>query len=161
MNVLNRFLSFLSLIALPELCMADNLQFTATLLTGPPCVINSGRLISVSFGDVQTSLIDGTYKTLTIPYTLDCAGAGTNLVRMQVSGNGASFADSVLAIPGNPEVGIRLLKDGSRLALNTWADFNTSKKPLLEAVLAPKYTSDSTVKAGAFSASATLMVDYR
>ena len=161
MNVLNRFLSFLSLIALPELCMADNLQFTATLLTGPPCVINSGRLISVSFGDVQARLIDGSYKTVTIPYTLDCAGAATNLVRMQVSGNGASFADSVLAIPGNPEVGIRLIKDGSRLALNTWADFDTSKKPLLEAVLAPKFTWGSTVKAGTFSANATLMVDYR
>lgn len=161
MNALNRVLTILSVVALPQLCMADNLQFTGTLLTGPSCVINDGRLISVSFGDVQTSLIDGYYKTLPIPYTLDCSGAGTNLMRMQVSGDGAPFEIAVLAIPGNPEVGIRLIKDGSRLALNTWTDFDTSKKPLLEAVLVPKFTSGNTVNPGTFSASATLMVEYR
>lgn len=126
-----------------------------------PCVINSGRPITASFGDVQSNEIDGVYKTITIEYSLDCSRSTTNEVRMQVHGNGTSFAPSVLAIPGNPEVGISFLKDSVKLAINTWIDFDASSKPLLQAVLVTQSSSGNRINYGAFSASATLVVDYR
>ncbi|MNJ61841.1 hypothetical protein D3C77_576510 [compost metagenome] len=66
---------------------------------------------------------------------------------------------SLLAIPGYNNLSIALKKDGVPLALNTWVDFNTSKKPLLQAVLVKRENSE--VLAGSFSSSATLVVDYR
>ena len=125
-----------------------------------PCVINSGRPITASFGDVQIADIDGVYKTITVNYTLDCARAVTNEVRMQVRGNGTWFLPDLLAVPGNGELGIALKKDGSPLALNTWAAFDTSKTPVLQAVLVKK-SQDSDIVNGTFSASATMVVEYR
>lgn len=162
MNALIRVLAALSLSALSLACMAENMEmrFYGNLLEGPSCEINSGRLITVAFGDVQTGLIDGSYKTIRIPYDLDCSSAVTNAVRMQVSGTGAWFKSSLLAIPGNAELGIALKKDGSAFAINTWADFDASTTPRLEAVLS-KRAADSEIKDGALSASATLVVEYR
>lgn len=162
MNALIRFVTALSLLTLSLASMAENMEmrFYGNLLEGPPCEINSGRLITVAFGDVQTARIDGSYKTITIPYTLDCSRAVTNAVRMQVSGAGASFKSSLLAIPGNAELGIALKKDGAAFAINTWADFDGGTRPVLQAVLS-KRAADSEIKGGALSASATLVVEYR
>ena len=44
-------------------------------------------------------------------------------------------------------------------AARTWSDFDTDKQPLLQAVLVKSNAGE--VKAGSFSAGATLMVDYR
>lgn len=133
---------------------------SGTVLATPPCVINSDRLITAAFGDVQTRLIDGSYKTITIPYTLECSRPVNNEVRMQVRGTGAGFMTSLLAVPGNTDLGIALKKDGSALALNTWANFDARTKPVLQAVLS-KRAADSDIKNGTLSASATLVVEYR
>ena len=133
---------------------------SGTVLASPPCVINGDRLISASFGDVQVDDIDGSYKTITIPYSLDCSRAVRNEVRMQVKGNPAGFLSSLLAVPGNTELGIALKKDGAPFAINTWSNFDASKRPVLQAVLT-KRAQNSEIKNGTFSASATLMVDYR
>ena len=130
-----------------------------TVMASPPCVINSDRLITAPFGDVKIDEIDGSYKTITIPYSLDCARARTNEVRMRIRGN-ASYQPYLLAVPGNPDLGIALKKDGVDLALENWADFDTNKTPLLQAVLVKKRL-DSEIQTGAFSANATLVVEYR
>ncbi|AXK56958.1 fimbrial protein [Pseudomonas protegens] len=123
-----------------------------------PCVINRDAPISAPFHDVQIAGIDGDYKTISIDYTLDCSRAATNELRIQVRGNGA-FDSSLLQIPGYDNIGIALKKDGDRWALNTWSNFDTRKQPVLQAVLVKRDASE--VKAGAFKASATLVVDYR
>ena len=133
---------------------------SGTVQASPPCVINNDRLISASFGDVQTDDIDGSYRTITIPFVLDCSLAVANEVHMQVKGNGTWFLPSLLAVPGNTELGIALKKDGAALAINTWSDFNASKRPELQAVLT-KRAQSSEIKNGTFSSSATLMVEYR
>lgn len=133
---------------------------SGTVMAGIPCVINNERPITAPFGDVQIADIDGRYKTITIGYTLDCSRAVTNEVRMQVRGNPTWFLPGLLAVPGNSELGIALKKDGAALALNTWADFDASKKPVLQAVLT-KRAQNSDIVSGAFSASATMVVEYR
>ncbi|MNP01120.1 hypothetical protein D3C76_929230 [compost metagenome] len=123
-----------------------------------PCVINRNAPISGPFGDVQTAGIDGNYKTITLEYALDCSRSATNELRMQVRGDPA-FDPALLLVRGYDNLGIALKKDGVPLALNTWADFDTRKKPVLQAVLVKR--ENSVVQAGGLNAGATLVVDYR
>ncbi|MGL5998998.1 MAG: fimbrial protein [Pseudomonas proteolytica] len=123
-----------------------------------PCVINKNAPISGPFGDVQTAGIDGTYKTITLEYALDCSRSATNELRMQVRGDPA-FDPSLLMVREHDNLGIAIKKDGARLAVNTWADFDTRNQPVLQAVLIKRENSE--IKAGTFNASATLVVDYR
>lgn len=121
-------------------------------------MINKNAPISVPFSDVQIAAIDGRYKTISIDYTLDCSRSATNELQMQVRGY-AAFDRTLLEIPGFENIGIALKKDGEPLALNSWYNFDTRKQPLLQAVLVKRGGAE--VKAGAFTASATLVVDYR
>ncbi len=123
-----------------------------------PCVINKNAPISAPFNDVQIAGIDGQYKTISIDYSLDCSRSATNELRMQVRGYPA-FDPTTLEIPGYDNIGIALKKDGERWALNSWSNFDTRKQPVLQAVLVKRDASE--IKAGAFKASATLVVDYR
>ena len=125
-----------------------------------PCVINNNTPISGPFGDVQTAGIDGTYKTITLEYALDCSRSATNELRMQVRGSSTSFNPTLLVVPGYANLGVALKKDDSTFALNSWMDFNANKTPVLKAVLV-KRSKDSAVEAGDFNTSATLVVDYR
>lgn len=161
MNILYRALAAVSMAALPLACMADGMQFGGTFMDGPPCVINNERPITASFGDVLIDEIDGSYKTITLPYELDCSRAANNQVRMQVQSYWlAWYLPGSMLVMGNGELAITFIKDGSTLALNTWADFDTSKIPVLQAVLS-KRAPDSEITEGTFSATATLMVEYR
>ncbi|MDH0731317.1 fimbrial protein [Pseudomonas sichuanensis] len=123
-----------------------------------PCVINRNAPINAPFNDVKIADIDGKYNTIPIAYKLDCSRSATNELRMQVRGNPA-FDRTMLEIPGYDNIGIALKKDGDRWALNTWSNFDPRKQPVLQAVLVKR--DDSVIKAGAFKASATLVVDYR
>lgn len=123
-----------------------------------PCVINRNAPISAPFNDVQIAGIDGQYKIISIDYSLDCSRSATNELRIQVRGNPA-FDRTMLQIPGYDNIAIALKKDGDRWALNTWSNFDTRKQPVLQAVLVKLDASE--IKAGAFKASATLVVDYR
>ena len=124
-----------------------------------PCVINDNKPITAAFGDVLIAAIDGHYKTITMNYTLDCARSASRELQMQVRGNSAGFDPASLQVQGFDNLGIALTKDGTPLAINTWSDFDTDKQPLLQAVLVKSNAGE--VKAGSFSAGATLMVDYR
>ncbi|KJK14899.1 fimbrial protein [Pseudomonas sp. 2(2015)] len=123
-----------------------------------PCVINRDKPITGPFGDVQTAGIDGKYKTISLNYDLDCSRSATNELRMQVRGDPA-FDPALLVVRGYDNLGIALKKDGAPLALNTWAEFDSRKKPKLQAVLVKR--GNSVVQAGSFNAGATLVVDYR
>lgn len=123
-----------------------------------PCVINKDAPISAPFNDIQIAGINGHYKTISIDYALDCSRSATNELRIQVRGNPA-FDQTMLQIPDYDNIGIALKKDGERWALNTWSNFDTRKQPVLQAVLVKRDASE--IKAGAFTASATLVVDYR
>ncbi|WP_248132094.1 fimbrial protein [Pseudomonas sp. B329] len=131
-----------------------------TVFASIPCVINNNKPITASFGDVQIEKIDGAYKTITLDYSLNCTNATTNELRMYVLGGVTWFDSKALAIRNNDNIGVALIKDGTRLTLNNWFNFDPRKQPVLQAVLV-KYSLFSKVNAGAFQASATLAVDYQ
>lgn len=134
------------------------LEIKGVVYAAIPCVINRNAPINAPFNDVQTTGIDGKYKAIPINYTLDCTRSASNELRMQVRGNSA-YEQSVLQIPGYDNVGIALEKDGKRLPINSWSNFDTRKQPVLRAVLVKR--NNNQIRAGAFKASATLVVDYR
>ncbi|MBC3219748.1 fimbrial protein [Serratia fonticola] len=128
-------------------------------LTAPPCEINDNNLIEVNFGnDVMTTRIDGEYKRRPIAYTLKCQGGASNAVRMRVDGLGAAFDGEVLKT-NKTDFGIELLSNGKRLPINGWLNFSYPNPPTLEAV--PVKRSGAKLSGGAFSAGATMKVEYR
>lgn len=128
-------------------------------LTAPPCEVNNNNLIEVNFGnDVMTTRVDGEYKKMPIDYTLKCQGGASNAVRMRVDGQGAAFDGGVLET-NKTDFGIELLNGGKRLPINGWLTFAYPNQPTLEAV--PVKRSGARLSGGAFSAGATMKVEYQ
>lgn len=124
-----------------------------------PCVINSNNPIVVDFGnDVLTNKVDSGIYTQPVNYTLDCTAATGDTLNMTISGTGAGFDTSVLQ-GGQTNLGIKLLKDGSAMPLNTAIAFSRSTTPVLQAQLVR--APGGKLTAGAFSASATMTVAYQ
>lgn len=124
-----------------------------------PCEINNNNLIEVNFGnDVMTTRVDGEYKKMPITYTLKCQGGASHAVRMRIDGQGTAFDGGVLKT-NKSDFGIALLNGGKRLPINGWLNFTYPNQPTLEAV--PVKRSGARLSGGAFSAGATMKVEYR
>jgi type 1 fimbria pilin len=142
---------------------ADNITFSGTLIVKPPCVLSGTLPIDVTFGDnVPTNEVDGIHHDVPINYSLDCAVAdalNATALKLTVSGTGATFDSGVLKTT-NDNLGIQLLQGSSKthLAPGTPLDFTNRHPPELRAVLVK---NGATLAGGAFSATATLSVEYR
>ena len=136
------------------------IKVTVTIVAPPPCVINGDSLIEVDFGnEVMTTRIDGeSYKKQAINYTVECKDAPSNAMKLQIQGNGAGFNSDVLQT-SKGDLGIKLLRNGNSLPLNEWINFTYPTLPRLEAVLIKK--AGATLAGGAFSAGATMKVEYQ
>ncbi len=139
----------------------DNMRFKGTLIAPPPCVINGGTVIEVNFGDdLVTSRIDGINYRKDIEYSLDCRNAGTNTVKMQVKGTGASFDGTVLATVERKDLGIGLLTgSATKMNINSWINVQFGDTPRLRAV--PVKAEGSQLQSGTFSSGATMMIEYQ
>ncbi|MDF9719697.1 fimbrial protein [Serratia marcescens] len=129
-----------------------------TVVMPPPCVINDNRVIAVEFGDVMTTRVDGENYRKPIVYTLDCKGAPSNAVKLQVQGNSTSFDGTVLR-SDKVGLGIKLLQGDNKLPINTWLNFTYPNQPELWAV--PVKQNGMALTGGEFTASATMKVDYQ
>lgn len=127
------------------------------MVLAPACNINGGQPINVDFGkDVLIDKIDGSYKKTPLDYTLKCSSAEATF-RMKLEGKPASFDQSLL-LTSNDALGVRFLKDGDVMPVNSSGSFTMPAVPRLEAVLVK---DDSTqLNPGPFTATATLMIDY-
>ncbi|MFK3695137.1 fimbrial protein [Serratia bockelmannii] len=149
--------------AVPLLALAANtatVTVKVTVVAPPQCTINDNNPIQVEFGDVMTSKVDGSNYNMPVNYTLTCKSGGSNAMKLQVKGTGASFNSAVLKT-NKTGLGIKLLQGSSKsaLAINTWLNFSYPSKPALWAV--PVKQSGATLTAGEFSAASTMMVDYQ
>ncbi|CNK52624.1 exported pilin protein [Yersinia frederiksenii] len=132
---------------------------SVNIFAAPPCVINSNNNINVDFGDdLLTSNIDGIQYMKPVTYTLDCTAAATNALKMSIKGNGASFDTAVLRT-SNANLGIKLMRSGQELPLNSEFNFTYPAVPVLQAV--PVKQINSTLSTGYFSGTATLVVEYQ
>lgn len=140
--------------------LAALLTVRATIFVPPSCTINDGYPIQVNFGnDVISTQVDGNYKKMTLPYSLHCINLSNNALKIQIVGNGALFDGKVLAT-NMDNLGIALISNNKVLPLNSWLNFNyPGDIPKLEVVLVKKTNSNLT--AGAFSAGATMNVEYQ
>ncbi|HAT2878025.1 fimbrial protein [Serratia marcescens] len=129
-----------------------------TVLAPLSCVINDNKPIEVNFGEILTTRIDGINYRQQVRYTLNCPGAGSNAMKLQVHGTGASFDSTVLGTNKNG-LGIALLLDDNKVAINNWLNFTYPTLPELWAV--PVMQPDAILTGGKFSAGATMKVDYQ
>lgn len=152
------------MIFLPTLVCAEQFNVNVKIkVVKPPCTINAGQPIDINFGDVKTNAIDGYAYQLPVTYSLYCGGAGTTALKMQISGIKSSFNNAAVEVQGRPEMGIQFMHNGTPLEINTWFNFNYSNtamgNPKLYVV--PVKKVDSTLTEGAFTATATMLVDYQ
>ncbi|WP_447893323.1 fimbrial protein [Pseudomonas marginalis] len=137
-----------------------NMTIRAVIIAPPPCVINSGSTLNVTFGnDLNTTRIDGVNYRRDVPYTLRCdSPLDSNAMTLELLGTGASFDSSALST-SKADLGVKLLANGAVWPLNSNVRFTYPNAPALEAV--PVQRAGSTLTAGAFAASATLVVHYQ
>jgi type 1 fimbria pilin len=134
------------------------LNITGTILLPPPCVINGDQEISVNFTDeVMTTKVDGINYRQPVIYTLSCTAASANTLKMQIRGINSGFANSLQT--SNTDLGIALSSDTLALPVNSWLNFNLPSQPALFATLVKR--PGATLKAGVFTATATILVDYQ
>ena len=143
---------------------SPDITFHGTLVSPPACTINEGQTIELEFRDVLIDSIDGNYARQEVPYTIKCDSDVRNEaweMTLTWTGTQTSYNDAAIEtdVPG---FGIQLLQNGQRFQLNTPLTINATdltQKPKLEAV--PVKASGATLNDGAFSAYATLRVDYQ
>ncbi|UXL37119.1 fimbrial protein [Pseudomonas fragi] len=136
-----------------------NLTFEGTLIEPPPCTINSGASIVIDFEKIGVRTIDGVNHRKPVNYTITCS-PGTQAWEMvlKVTGTATPFESSAVQ-SSVTDLGVRLLKDGVPLALNTQVLINPAEPPMLEAV--PVKKLGSSLSLGGFTAMATLLADYQ
>ncbi|MFT2789672.1 fimbrial protein [Serratia sp. T13T92] len=135
---------------------------TITVVAPPPCVINGGGTLEVEFGnDVLTTRVDGNNYRRPVPYSVQCSGNTNNAMTLELQGAEAAFGGSNVLRTDKADLGIALFITDANvpLPLNTRIRFTYPAIPTLSAV--PTKRAGSTLTAGAFSAGATLKVDYQ
>lgn len=152
---------FISAVAEAKTVMPDiYIPITGTIIVSAPCKINDDRTLEVDFGnDVMTTRVDGNNYRRAIAYNLDCSTASSNALRMQIQGTAAAFDGKVLGTAERSDLGIALSANGRALPINTWLKFRLPSQPALSAV--PVKRPGATLSGGAFSAGATLLVEYQ
>ena len=145
------------LMSVGQMVQADvGLAIRGVIVAPPSCVINGGSTLNVPFGnDLMTTRIDGVNYKRAVPYTVTCTGHSSNGMTLKLQGTGTSFDNTSLST-NNPDLGIRLFINDSVWPLNTLKNFTYPTLPTMQAV--PVKKPGSTLIAGAFSASATLVV---
>lgn len=130
-------------------------------INAAPCEINHNQNIDVDFGSdiAVTDVATGMVKK-TIGYELDCSNMDiAKSLKMTIQGTGADFDTDVLKT-SVADLGVQIQANGSEYPLNTALNFaNAETKPTLTALLVQK--SGARLQTGAFTAGATMMVDYQ
>lgn len=147
--------------AVPQIAVGDRsatITVKVTVVAPPACIINDNKPITVEFGDVMTTRVNGNNYRMPVNYTLDCKNAPSSAMKLQVQGSGASF-DGTLLKTNKSELGIQLQQGSTKLPINSWQNFTNPNKPELWAV--PVKQPGATLTGGEFTASATMKVDYQ
>lgn len=143
----------------PVMADASSTINVTVILTAAPCEINHNNLIEVNFGtDVLTTLVDGNYKRMPVPYTLQCPADSNTSMSIRIEGTGAAFNHDVLTT-NITDFGIAITGNGTELPINSSKDFTYPNWPQLQAV--PVKRPGATLSGGVFSAGAIMKVEYR
>lgn len=148
--------SWLLLTVSPAVMAQVDVQIRGVIVAPPTCVINGGKTLNVPFGnDLLTTRVDGVNYRREVPYSVTCTGQTSNDMTLKLQGAGAAFDASILTT-SHRDLGIQLFINGAAWTLNTTTKFTYPTLPKMEAV--PVKKPASTLSAGEFTASATLVV---
>lgn len=141
---------------------AGEMNFKGKLIEPPNCTINDGKNIEVDFGnEIMTSRVDGKLYTKAIQHGIKCTKPELAAMKLQIKGIGASF-DGTSLKTSNDNLAIQLTANGEKLGVNQWLDFNYTNDASIPALAAVPVKKPSAALAGGdFTATATLMVDYK
>jgi type 1 fimbria pilin len=139
--------------------LETNMSFNGILIEDPSCVLNNNQPIMVDFGDVVISEINGVNYTQPVEYTLSCEAKADKAMKLMIYGSAAPFNSSALATNKTNKLAIIFQANNSKLSVNNWVNFTYPEIPKLTAT--PIKKSDATLKAGKFSAGATMMMDFQ
>lgn len=144
----------------PPLLATENLLFQGTLISPPPCKINSGNLVDVNFGErVGVNKVDGANYRQIIDYEISCEPGITGLdMTLTLSGPKNQYDNAVVqtSLAG---LGIKVLQNGDPFVLDKPIAIDPKNPPTLEAV--PVKSPGATLKADAFVAMAILLAQYQ
>jgi len=144
------------LLSFQPLSWATEVNFSGRLVESIPCVINNGGLVEVEFDNVIIRGIDGDKYRHSVPYSVNCSGAGS--VRLSVQATAVGF-DNTAIVTNKTGLGIRVEQNGTPMRLNQFISINLMRPPTLTVV--PVANPSSLPVAGAFSARATIVADYQ
>ncbi|MFP2428872.1 fimbrial protein [Enterobacter ludwigii] len=135
------------------------LTVTGTLVETPDCTVNNNNTITVNFGEVITTQIDGTeYKKTTIPYTLTCNSLAQQGLRMTLTGTASPVGSSYFAT-NRSQLGIKITYGDSVISPNDSLTFNYGTTPVLYAI--PYSSNAAALTTGVFYGSATMVLSYQ
>ncbi|CAI1981562.1 fimbrial protein [Serratia fonticola] len=141
-----------------DACSVD-MEFKGTLIEPPPCIVNGGQDINVSFDKVGINKIDGDSYRKEINFILDCIDSPPWTMSMTLSSSSvASFSPGTIQSTING-LGIKIYSDGKPIAFSQPILIDPARRPKLEAVPLSEY--GVTLSEGKFTASATLTVQYQ
>jgi type 1 fimbria pilin len=145
----------------PLMGLAANVNVSA-IVNRSPCVVNNNNGISIQFGEILTSRIDGETYFKPFSFLVNCPGATPNtIMNVRVEGTAWSFDQTALET-NNPQIGIRLREfnaQGTVLSVNTTRlRFFYYNPPKIGVV--PLKKEGAVLAGGTLTAAATLIVDY-
>lgn len=144
--------------------IGDKLMYTfkGQFILSSPCKVNDDKVLEVPFGNIAIDNIDGIQYKKIIPYTVDCQGATDDSpLSIKVIATAVSF-DNNAAIATNVDgLGIEIQANGLPMPLNKPLLTTLSDLSSLELTATPVKDSDAVLTEQAFSAGATLTVDYQ
>ncbi|HGM5490596.1 TPA: fimbrial protein [Serratia fonticola] len=139
-----------------------NLILHGTLITPPPCTLNGGNTLRVSFGDKVgiKKVASGIYRR---PVVLDLVCETTTAawqLSLTYTGTPVSFDTDNATVRSAefPALGVKIFANGQPLKLNEPLKINNLTMPTLEAVLVQEPGSE--LGEGEFTARATFKAEY-
>ena len=138
-----------------------DITYSGTLLDAPPCTLNGGEPVEIDFGEVGVNKVDGQNYAQTFTVIYECEGTTTDMV-LRYLGTVTSF-DAAAVQSNIPEFGIRLQhqKDG---AITPFVVGSTLPIPSYQGssqfIAVPVKNAGAELQEGAFTAAATLQLEY-
>lgn len=140
----------------------DGVQITVNVtITAPTCSVNNNEMIDIDFGsDIAVPDVAAGTVEKPIVYVLDCSKADAEKsLKMTIGGAVPEFNGELLKTSMD-DLGVQIKANGEAYPINTDFNFATdNEKPVLTALLVQK--PGSQLEAGAFTAGATMTVDYQ
>ncbi|MCK6964554.1 fimbrial protein [Enterobacter bugandensis] len=131
-----------------------------TVIDTGSCTFSGQKPLQIEYGDVYISELTPGNNNRKLEYTLKCSGnPHGKTVEMKFQGTGADF-DNQLLQTDVKGLGIKIFKNTSPQAINSWFSIESNNPPKLVAELIKQ--DGATFQNGqAFNAAMTLVVEYR